>query len=99
MGIGNPMRILATEVSTSEGHTSVVRILTYSPFPISRGKIATFPSSPDDSTGLYSVYANQGHNEVMFHVSTLLPFTPNNRQQLPRKRYIGNDIVTVVFQV
>ena len=34
----------------------------------------------------------------MFHVSTLLPFTPNNRQQLPRKRYIGNDIVTVVFQ-
>ena len=34
----------------------------------------------------------------MFHVSTLLPFTPNNKQQLPRKRYIGNDIVTVVFQ-
>ncbi len=28
----------------------------------------------------------------------MLPFTPNNRQQLPRKRYIGNDIVTVVFQ-
>ncbi len=35
---------------------------------------------------------------MMFHVSTLLPFTPNNKQQLPRKRYIGNDIVTVVFQ-
>ena len=52
----------------------------------------------DDSTGLYSVYANTGANEIMFHVSTLLPFTPNNRQQLPRKRYIGNDIVTIVFQ-
>ena len=46
----------------------------------------------------YSVYAEHGANEMMFHVSTLLPFTPNNRQQLPRKRYIGNDIVTVVFQ-
>ena len=58
----------------------------------------------NDSTGLYSVYKefNTGSNnenvEIMFHVSTLLPFTPNNRQQLPRKRYIGNDIVTVVFQ-
>ena len=53
----------------------------------------------DDTTGLWSVYTedNKG-NEIMFHVSTLLPFTPNNRQQLPRKRYIGNDIVTVVFQ-
>lgn len=34
----------------------------------------------------------------MFHVSTLLPFTANNRQQLLRKRHIGNDIVTIVFQ-
>jgi hypothetical protein len=45
------------------------------------------------------VYTEHAGNEIMFHVSTLLPFTPNNRQQLPRKRYIGNDIVTVVFQV
>lgn len=28
----------------------------------------------------------------------MLPFTPNNRQQLLRKRHIGNDIVTIVFQ-
>ena len=52
----------------------------------------------NDSTGLYSVYTEYQSNEMMFHVSTLLPFTPNNKQQLPRKRYIGNDIVTVVFQ-
>ena len=44
------------------------------------------------------MYAEHQNSEMMFHVSTLLPFTPNNRQQLPRKRYIGNDIVTVVFQ-
>ena len=48
---------------------------------------------------MWSVYTeDRNGNEIMFHVSTLLPFTPNNRQQLPRKRYIGNDIVTVVFQ-
>ncbi|KAK9870928.1 hypothetical protein WA026_009890 [Henosepilachna vigintioctopunctata] len=51
-----------------------------------------------DSTGLYSVYAEYQNCEIMFHVSTMLPFTPNNRQQLLRKRHIGNDIVTIVFQ-
>ncbi|XP_065083536.1 signal-induced proliferation-associated 1-like protein 1 isoform X2 [Ochlerotatus camptorhynchus] len=51
-----------------------------------------------DSTGTHSLYANYQDCEIMFHVSTMLPFTPNNRQQLLRKRHIGNDIVTVVFQ-
>lgn len=51
-----------------------------------------------DSTGLYSVYATFQDCEIMFHVSTMLPYTPNNRQQLLRKRHIGNDIVTIVFQ-
>ncbi|XP_060532033.1 signal-induced proliferation-associated 1-like protein 1 [Cylas formicarius] len=51
-----------------------------------------------DSTGHYSVYAQYQECEIMFHVSTMLPFTPNNRQQLLRKRHIGNDIVTIVFQ-
>ena len=35
----------------------------------------------------------------MFHVTTLLPFTDTDRQQLQRKRHVGNDIVAVVFQV
>lgn len=34
----------------------------------------------------------------MFHVSTLLPYTATNSKQLLRKRHIGNDIVTIVFQ-
>lgn len=51
-----------------------------------------------DSTGLYSVYTMYKDCEIMFHVSTMLPYTPNNRQQLLRKRHIGNDIVTIVFQ-
>ncbi|CAG9861015.1 unnamed protein product [Phyllotreta striolata] len=51
-----------------------------------------------DSTGSHSIYAQYQDCEIMFHVSTMLPFTPNNRQQLLRKRHIGNDIVTIVFQ-
>lgn len=47
---------------------------------------------------MYSVFARYQDCEIMFHVSTLLPFTANNRQQLLRKRHIGNDIVTIVFQ-
>ncbi|XP_053577771.1 signal-induced proliferation-associated 1-like protein 3 isoform X2 [Bombina bombina] len=51
-----------------------------------------------DSTGSHSLYTNYQDYEIMFHVSTLLPYTPNNRQQLLRKRHIGNDIVTIIFQ-
>ncbi|CAM9770048.1 unnamed protein product [Lampetra planeri] len=51
-----------------------------------------------DSTGTHSLYtAFQGY-EIMFHVSTMLPYMPNDRQQVLRKRHIGNDIVTVIFQ-
>ncbi|XP_060107107.1 GTPase-activating Rap/Ran-GAP domain-like protein 3 isoform X2 [Heteronotia binoei] len=52
----------------------------------------------NDTTGIYSVYTvYQGH-EIMFHVSTMLPYSKENKQQVERKRHIGNDIVTIVFQ-
>uniref|UniRef100_A0A3B4EKA3 Rap-GAP domain-containing protein n=1 Tax=Pygocentrus nattereri TaxID=42514 RepID=A0A3B4EKA3_PYGNA len=51
-----------------------------------------------DSTGTHSLYTRYQDYEIMFHVSTMLPYTANNRQQLLRKRHIGNDIVTIVFQ-
>ncbi|XP_054474220.1 signal-induced proliferation-associated 1-like protein 1 isoform X2 [Anoplopoma fimbria] len=51
-----------------------------------------------DSTGTHSMYTTNKDYEIMFHVSTMLPYTPNNKQQLLRKRHIGNDIVTIVFQ-
>uniref|UniRef100_A0A1I7Y376 Rap-GAP domain-containing protein n=1 Tax=Steinernema glaseri TaxID=37863 RepID=A0A1I7Y376_9BILA len=51
-----------------------------------------------DTTGTHSLFADYAGNEIMFHVSTLLPFTPSNKQQLSRKRHIGNDMVTVIFQ-
>eukprot|EP00117_Sycon_ciliatum_P036447 scpid11267/ scgid27437/ Signal-induced proliferation-associated 1-like protein 3; SPA-1-like protein 3 len=52
----------------------------------------------NDSTGEHSYFTTSEGMEIMFHVSTLLPYTPNNRQQLLRKRHIGNDIVTIIFQ-
>ncbi|XP_039194631.1 rap1 GTPase-activating protein 1-like isoform X4 [Crotalus tigris] len=49
-------------------------------------------------TGTESVYTNFRGKEIMFHVSTMLPFTEGDAQQLQRKRHIGNDIVAIVFQ-
>uniref|UniRef100_A0AAR2INE5 Rap-GAP domain-containing protein n=1 Tax=Pygocentrus nattereri TaxID=42514 RepID=A0AAR2INE5_PYGNA len=49
-------------------------------------------------TGTESVYRNFHNKEVMFHVSTKLPYTEGDTQQLQRKRHIGNDIVAIVFQ-
>ena len=58
-------------------------------------------SSPTDTvhdlTGLYSVYTNWRNIEIMFHVSTQLPYEKHDPQKLQRKRHIGNDIVCVVF--
>lgn len=46
-------------------------------------------------TAVYEVFKDR---EIMFHVSTLLPYTESDPQQLQRKRHIGNDIVAIVFQ-
>ncbi|XP_067112751.1 rap1 GTPase-activating protein 2-like [Osmerus mordax] len=49
-------------------------------------------------TGSQSVYTIHREQEIMFHVSTKLPYTEGDTQQLQRKRHIGNDIVAAVFQ-
>ncbi|CAG9824723.1 unnamed protein product [Phaedon cochleariae] len=49
-------------------------------------------------TGDTAVYEVFKEREIMFHVSTLLPYTEHDPQQLQRKRHIGNDIVAIVFQ-
>ena len=49
-------------------------------------------------TGQHSVYTEHMGKEIMYHVSTLLPFSETDTQQLQRKRHIGNDIVSIVFQ-
>ena len=34
----------------------------------------------------------------MFHVSTCLPYYENDKQQLERKRHLGNDICVIIFK-
>eukprot|EP01126_Amoeba_proteus_P050474 TRINITY_DN5965_c0_g1_i6.p1 TRINITY_DN5965_c0_g1~~TRINITY_DN5965_c0_g1_i6.p1 ORF type:complete len:431 (+),score=86.44 TRINITY_DN5965_c0_g1_i6:331-1623(+) len=54
--------------------------------------------SERDSTGVTSLYTTHESFEIMFHVSTMLPYTPDDQQQLSRKRHLGNDIVVIIFQ-
>lgn len=41
-----------------------------------------------DTTGEFSIYTEYHSHEVMFHVSTMLPFTPNNKQQVFKLLFI-----------
>ncbi|XP_020286997.1 rap1 GTPase-activating protein 1-like isoform X3 [Pseudomyrmex gracilis] len=49
-------------------------------------------------TGDFAVYEVFRGREVLFHVASLLPYSPGDSQQLQRKRHIGNDIVAIIFQ-
>jgi len=49
------------------------------------------------TTGSHSIYQRWNGNEIMYHVSVMLPFNHKDKQQLERKRHIGNDIVVIVF--
>ena len=49
-------------------------------------------------TGEHALYETFRGCEVIFHVSTLLPYVDNDPQQLQRKCHIGNDILAIVFQ-
>jgi len=54
-------------------------------------------SSKASQESRYTVYES---HEIMFHVSTYLPFqkiTDATHQQWERKRFIGNDIVVIIF--
>ncbi|KAI8068282.1 hypothetical protein BC940DRAFT_238079 [Gongronella butleri] len=50
-----------------------------------------------NETGETSVVASWQDFEMMFHVPALMPFRENDAQHVHRKRYLGNDIVCVVF--
>ena len=50
------------------------------------------------TTGIHSVYTKFSKYEIMFHVSTLLPAMSNNKQNLERKRHLGNNIVVIIFK-
>ena len=50
-----------------------------------------------DATGVESVHTQFQDQQIMFHISTLLPFSKIDQQQIERKRHIGNDVVVIVF--
>ncbi len=55
--------------------------------------------SSEDSKGSLSVYTKfQDKFEIMFHVSTLLPFHPADPLKIVRARQIQNDVVVLIFQ-
>lgn len=49
-------------------------------------------------SGTHSVYTRWREEEIMFHVSTLLPLYKKDPQQLERKKHIGNDRVVIIFK-
>ncbi|KJE92437.1 hypothetical protein CAOG_03414 [Capsaspora owczarzaki ATCC 30864] len=50
-----------------------------------------------DTTGEVSVYTKWRDAEIMFHVATMLPYGAVDKQQLQRKRHIGNDVCVIVY--
>ncbi|KAI8137704.1 hypothetical protein BJV82DRAFT_335108 [Fennellomyces sp. T-0311] len=48
-------------------------------------------------TGEHSYVARWQNRDIMFHVAALMPLRVHDRQQVHRKRHIGNDIVCLVF--
>lgn len=54
----------------------------------------------EDRTGTHSLFTTHRDFDIMFHVSTMLPFEAGEDmiQQIARKRHLGNDIVLIVFQ-
>jgi hypothetical protein len=51
-----------------------------------------------DTKGTHSVYTKFQEFEIMYHVSTLLPYHPADPLKLVRARQIQNDVVMVIFQ-
>jgi len=51
-----------------------------------------------NTTGTNSIYTEHRGYEIMFHVSTMLPFQPDDLQRVERKRHLGNDVVVLVFK-
>lgn len=62
-----------------------------------RASTRAFCHFSGDMTGKESYYTVYAGHEVMYHVSTILPYSKDNPQQLERKRHIGNDIVNIIY--
>ena len=53
----------------------------------------------DTSTGTFSIFTKVINKfDVMFHVSTYIPFHGADAQQVERKRHLGNDVGLIIFK-
>jgi hypothetical protein len=52
----------------------------------------------NNQTGKECYYTKWQDAEVILHVSTLLPYAPDDPQKLERKRHLGNDVVICIFR-
>jgi RAP1 GTPase activating protein 1 len=53
----------------------------------------------DTSTGTFSIFTRVINKfDVMFHVSTYIPFHGADAQQVERKRHLGNDVGLIIFK-
>jgi len=55
-------------------------------------------TSDSRGTGTHSIYTCFKNIQVMFHVSTMIPYEADDDQQVQRKRHLGNDVVIILFQ-
>jgi len=49
-------------------------------------------------TGTESIFTDWNGAEIMWHVSTMLPYLPADPKQLARKKHIGNDRCVIIFR-
>ena len=52
----------------------------------------------EDEEGWETIHTIFEGHEIVFHCANLLPYSEFNEQQLERKRFIGNDIVVIIFK-
>eukprot|EP01125_Pyxidicula_operculata_P005534 TRINITY_DN1956_c0_g1_i3.p1 TRINITY_DN1956_c0_g1~~TRINITY_DN1956_c0_g1_i3.p1 ORF type:complete len:879 (-),score=249.77 TRINITY_DN1956_c0_g1_i3:300-2936(-) len=66
-----------------------------------KGYKADLDISSEKKSGKYAIYYHENGYEIMFHTSTMIPLTSQDDdegQQLQRKRFIGNDVICIIYQ-
>ncbi|KAI8985225.1 hypothetical protein BDB01DRAFT_867042 [Pilobolus umbonatus] len=48
-------------------------------------------------SGDYAYVSKWKDSDIMFHVASIMPSRANDKQQVSRKKHIGNDIVCIIF--
>ncbi|EGC36856.1 hypothetical protein DICPUDRAFT_46913 [Dictyostelium purpureum] len=51
----------------------------------------------NNSSGTHSIFSKYKDVEIMYHVSTMLPFFPSDPKQTERRKHICNDRIVIVF--